>query len=114
MNAFDDRMGVRLHHLKERLAARMDVDFDVMLSLVGYLYLAAYSGVDELRQVRLLVTPEAVAEDEFMEAWERRFAGAKETVAATLRGQLRKRMQRLGQDDGEEEGSGGWGGQPSE
>jgi len=113
--SFDDAISVRLHHLEERLTARMDADFDVLLSLVGYLYLTAYSGVEELKQVRLLVTPDEVAEDEFMEAWERRFVEARETVAETLRAQLRKRRVRLGREGAPGEGSDpAGGGHPSE
>ena len=71
----------------------MDADFALMLSLVGYIHLAAFSGVGERRRVHLLVTPDAVAEDEFEEAWEQRFAQSKETVADMLRAQLRRRRE---------------------
>jgi hypothetical protein len=99
-------MGVRVHHLEERLSRRMEADFDLMLSLVGYLYLAADFGVEELKQVRLLVTPESVSEEEFLEAWAGRFEATRESVAEAIRGRSEKRRKRLGSDDNGQEGGG--------
>lgn len=66
LKSFDDQVGVRLHHLGARLVLRTEVAFDLTLSLVSYLYLEAAFGVDELQQVRLLVTPESVSEEGFL------------------------------------------------
>ncbi|HEX8561295.1 MAG TPA: hypothetical protein VF668_24600 [Pyrinomonadaceae bacterium] len=98
-------MGVRVHHLEERLSRRMEADFDLMRSFVSYLYLAADFGVEELKQVRLLVTPESVSEKEFLEAWAGRFEATRESVAAAIRGRCEKRRKRLGAaDDGQDGG----------
>lgn len=88
LKAFDDRIGVRLHHLEGRLSRRAEADLDLMLSLVGYLYFAANFGVEELKQVRYLVTPEEVGDEEFMEAWRERFETTKQKVSAVLRAGL--------------------------
>jgi hypothetical protein len=68
LRAFDDRMGVRLHHLEERLAGRMEADQVMTQTVLGYLYFAAFFGVEEMKNVRFLVTPEEVSEEEFLAA----------------------------------------------
>jgi hypothetical protein len=98
LRTMDDMTGVRLHHLERRLSRRMEADFDAMLSLVGFVYLAADFGVEELKQVRLLVTPESVSEEQFIEAWKGRFEEAKRGAAATIRAQLEKRRKLLEPD----------------
>lgn len=100
LTAFDDRMGVRLHHLEERLNNRTDADFDAMLSLVGYLYFAANFGAEEMKQIRFLVTPEEVGDEEYLEAWKARFEATRENVAAALRGQIERRRKRLAAEGG--------------
>lgn len=104
----DEMTGVSLHHLGRRLTRRMEADFDLTLSLVGYLYFTADFGVEELKQVRLLVTPEGTSDEEFFEAWQARFEATKRSVAAALRARCDKRRERLEADkDGEDDPDGG-------
>lgn len=105
LRTMDEMTGVRLHHLEERLARRMEADFGLMLSLVGYLYLAADSGVEELKQVRLLVTSAEVSDEEFLKAWEGRFEETKRRVAAAIRKRSEKRRERI--ETGEDEDADG-------
>jgi hypothetical protein len=70
---------------------------------VGYLYLAASFGVDELKQTRLQVTPDSVSDDEFLEAWKARFEAAKGSAEAALRARCDRRRERLEADEDEDE-----------
>lgn len=114
LKAFDDRMGVRLHHLEERLNNRMEADHLMAEAVLGYLYFAAVFGVEEMKQTRLLVTPEAVSEEEFLEAWQKRFQAVRERAQGNMRAQAEARRKRIeGGGDGDS-GVDGEGGQPSE
>lgn len=64
----DDMVGVRLHHLGGRHTNRLEAGHGLLLSLVGYLYFAANFGVEEMKQVRFLMTPGEVSDEEFIEA----------------------------------------------
>ena len=120
LKAFDDQVGVRLHHLEQRLAGRMEADFGQSLSLLGYLYFTAFFNVEEMKQVRLLVTPDSVTDEEFLAAWDERFAAIRREAEATLRAKMDKRRKQVegGDDGGEGRGrgsdSGGGGGHSSE
>jgi hypothetical protein len=111
LRTVDDLIGVRLHHLEERLAGRMGADFDVTQRVLGYLYFAALFGVEEMKQVRLLLTDESVGEEEFVAAWKERLRATREGAGATLRAELEKRRRKLEGgavgDDGRGGGEGG-------
>lgn len=109
LKSFDDQLGVRLHHMEERLRDRMEADFGLSLSLLGYLYFTAFFNVEEMKQVRLLVTPDSVSDVDFLAAWDERFAAIRREAEATLRARMDKRRERLGGDD-----SSGGGGHSSE
>lgn len=91
LKAFDDRIGVRLHHLKGRLERRAEADLDLMLSLLGYLYFAANFSLEELKQVRYLVTPEEAGDEEFLQASGERFEATRQKVSAALRTRCEQR-----------------------
>ena len=77
-----------------------------MLSLVGYLYFAANFGAEELKQVRLLVTPEGVSDEDFHAAWKERFAATRAEARAVVRAEMEKRSKRLsGGDEGRDGGA---------
>jgi hypothetical protein len=57
-----------------------------------------------VKQTRLLVTPEAVGDEEFYAAWNERFAATRAKARATVRAEMEKRRKRLG---GGDEGRGG-------
>jgi Arc/MetJ-type ribon-helix-helix transcriptional regulator len=99
LKSFDDQVGVRLHHLEQRLAGRMEADFGLSLSLLGYLYFTAFFNVEEVKQTRLLVTPEGVSDEEFHAAWKERFAATRAEAQATIQAEMEKRGKRLGGDD---------------
>lgn len=105
LRSFDDQMGVRLHHLEERLKGRMEADFDLSLSLLGYLYFTAFFNVEETKQVRLLVTPDSVSDVEFLAGWDERFAAVRREAEATLRAKLDKRREQI--EGGGDSGGGG-------
>lgn len=95
LKAFDDRMGVRLHHLEERLANRMEADHLMADALFGYLYFAALFGMEEMRQIRFQMTDESVSEEEFVEAWRKRYQAVRERAHANMRAHAEERRQRL-------------------
>jgi hypothetical protein len=104
LKSFDNAISVRLHHLEERLAGRMEADFGLSLSLLGYLYFTSFFNVEEMKQVRLLVTPEDVSDEEFHAAWKERFAATRAEAQAAVRAEMEKRSKQLG---GGDEGRGG-------
>ncbi len=106
LKSFDDQVGVRLHHMEERLKGRMEADFSFSLSLLGYLYFTAFFNVEEMKQMRLLVAPESVGDDEFLAAWNERFAATRREAEATLRAKTEKRRERIEGGDKEREGQG--------
>jgi hypothetical protein len=120
LKSFDDMIGVRLHHMEERLKGRMEADFSFSLSLLGYLYFTAFFNVEEVKQVRLLVTPDSVSDVDFLAAWDKRFAAIRREAEATLRAKVDKRRKQVEGGDDDREGrvrgsdSGGGGGHSSE
>lgn len=115
IKSFDDRVGVRVHHLEERLTNRMEADFALSLSVLGYLYFDAFFGVEEMKQVHLRVSPEQTTDGEFLAEWEERFAAVWGRADATLRAAAERRRKRLGPGGEAEEGpDAGGGGHSSE
>jgi single-stranded DNA-specific DHH superfamily exonuclease len=107
LKSFDDMMGVRLHHLEERLRDRMEADFSLSLSLMGYLYFTAFFNVEEMKQVRLLLTPDSVGDDEFLAAWNERFAATRREAEEALRAEMEKRRKRVAAAAGGQGGGSG-------
>ena len=95
LKAFDERMGVRIHHLEERLTHRMEMDFQTLLGLVGYLYVAENFMLGELKGVSLSLEPEQVTEEMFLEAWQARMETMKKSAWAEVRRRLGERNQQL-------------------
>jgi hypothetical protein len=113
LKSFDDQLGVRLHHLERRLVDRMEADSALSLSVLGYLYFAAFFNVEEIKRVHLLVTPESVGDDEFLAGWKERFEAVRGQADVTMRAAAEKRKKRIeGGSPGQ--GPGGGGGQSSE
>ena len=107
LKAFDDRISVRLHHLEERLNNRMEADHQTAEAVLGYLYFAALFGLEEMKNVRFLVTPEEVGEEEFLDAWQKRLQAVRERAHANMRAQAEERRKRLkGDGSGQDGGSG--------
>lgn len=106
IKSFDDQVGVRLHHLEERLNRRMEADQVMTEAVLGYLYFAALFGVEEIKQVRFMLTDGSVTEEEFLARWQERFQAVRETATKNMSAQVGRRRR---QTQGEGEG-----GQPSE
>ena len=60
-----------------------------------------------MKQIRYLVTPEEVGDEEYLEAWKARFEATRGSVGSALRGQLEKRRQRLAAGEGADDDGGG-------
>jgi Arc/MetJ-type ribon-helix-helix transcriptional regulator len=111
LKAFDDQVGVRLHHLEERLAGRLEADQVMAQTVLGYLYFAAFFGVEEMKQIRFLVTPEEVGEEEFLAAWEKRYQAVRERAYGNMREKAEARRKRVEAARGaDHDGRGGDGG----
>lgn len=105
LKAFDDQVGVRLHHLEERLNHRMEADHLMAEAVLGYLYFAARFGVEQMKQLHFLLEPESVSEEEFLAAWDERYRQLREIAAGNMRKQAQERRNRIkaaaaGQDEG--------------
>lgn len=107
LKSFDDRVGLRLHHLERRLAGRMEADQVMAQTVLGYLYFAAFLGVEEMKQIRFLVTPEEVSEEEFLAAWQERFQAVRERAYGNMREKAEARRRRI--EAGGDAGDGGSG-----
>lgn len=46
LRAFDDQIGVRLHHMEERLRGHMEADHAMMQAVMGYLYFADFFNME--------------------------------------------------------------------
>jgi hypothetical protein len=103
LKSFDDSVGVRLHHLEERLANRMEADHRMTETVLGYLYFTALFGLDEMREIRLQGTPAEVSEEEFLAAWQERFQAVRGRGYRNMRAQAEKRRRRIetGSDAGD-------------
>jgi Arc/MetJ-type ribon-helix-helix transcriptional regulator len=95
LRSFDDQMGVRLHHLEERLNRRMEADQVLIEAVLGYLYFAALFGVEEMKQVRFMLTDESATEEEFLTAWQERFRAIRERAGGNMRAQAEERRKRI-------------------
>jgi hypothetical protein len=95
LKSFDDQMGVRLHHLEERLNSRMEADHRMAETVLDYIYFAAFFGVEEMKQVRFLVTPESVSDEEFLARWQERFQTVRDAAAKNMRAQAEARRKRI-------------------
>lgn len=95
LKAFDDRMGVRLHHLEERLNKRMEADQLMAEAVLGYLYFAAFFGVEQTKRIRFLLEPESVSEEEFLADWDERWRQVRETAVKNMRVQAEARRKRI-------------------
>jgi secreted Zn-dependent insulinase-like peptidase len=111
LRSFDDRMGVRLHHLEERLNSRMEADQVMSETVLGYLYFSAFLGVEQTKHIRFLLEPESVSEEEFLAAWDEQFRQVRETAYKNMRAQAEARRKRIEAVAG---GHGGQGGHSSE
>jgi secreted Zn-dependent insulinase-like peptidase len=112
LKAFDDRMGIRLHHLEGRLNGRMEADHLMAQSVLGYLYFAAFLGVEQTKRIRFLLEPESVSEEEFLAAWEELFRQVRQTAAGNLRAKAEERRKRIeAAAAGPDEGPGADGGE---
>lgn len=74
---------------------------------VSGIYFAAFFGVEEMKQVRFMLTDESVGEEEFVAAWKERLRVTREGAAANLRAEMEKRKQKLGLVTGGDSGPGG-------
>lgn len=104
LKAFDDRMGVRLHHLEERLNNRMEADQLMAEAVLGYLYFAARFGVEQMKQVQFQLEPESVSEEEFLRAWDERYQQLREIAAGNMRAQAEARRKKVEAAAGEAHG----------
>lgn len=95
LKSFDDQVGVRLHHLEERLAARMEADHLMNEAVLGYLYFASLFGLEEIKQMRFMLTDESVSEEEFLARWQERFRAVRERAAGNMRAQAEERRKRI-------------------
>lgn len=95
LKAFDDRMGVRLHHLEERLNSRMEADHHMAQTVLGYLYFSAFFGVEQMKHMRFLLEPDSVSEEEFLAAWDEQMRQVRETAAKNMRAQAEARRKRI-------------------
>ena len=96
LKSFDDQLGVRLHHLEERLTTRLEADHLLTQTVLGYLYFAALFGVEGMKQLRFMLTDESVGEQEFLDAWDERFRALRERAAQNMRAQAEQRKKQIG------------------
>jgi uncharacterized membrane protein len=95
LKAFDDMMGVRLHHLEERLNSRMEADRIMSETVLGYLYFSAFFGVEQMKHIRFLLEPESVSKEEFLAAWDEQFRQVREAASKNMRAQAEARRKRI-------------------
>lgn len=110
LKAFDDQLGIRLHHPEERLNGRMEADQIMSETVLGYLYFAAFFGVEQTKRMRLLLEPESVSEEEFLAAWDEQFRQVREAASKNMRAQADARRKRIEAGKGEGSGPDGEGG----
>jgi hypothetical protein len=95
LRAFDDQLGVRLHHLEERLNGRMEADQIMSETVLGYLYFSAFFGVEQMKHIRFLLEPESVSDEEFLAAWDEQFRQVREAASKNMRAQAEARRKRI-------------------
>jgi hypothetical protein len=88
-------MGVRLHHLEERLNSRMEADHRMAETVLDYLYFSAFFGVEQMKHIRFLLEPDSVSKEEFLAAWDGQFRQVREAALKNMRAQAEARRKRI-------------------
>ncbi len=79
-------------------------------TVLGYLYFAAFFGVEQTKHIRFLLEPESVSEEEFLAAWDEQFRQVREAASKNMRVQADARRKRIEVGKGEGSGTDGEGG----
>lgn len=103
LRTFDDQIGLRIHHLEERLTRRMDADFVTLFNLIADVFIGANFMGQELGKVGLSLAPEEVPDEEFYAGFNERLKAMDEKGREILRKRLAARNQALA-DKGKAEG----------